>query len=200
MLELPLHYAYYLLLAGLMVGAIEARQQSESGWSVLRLPRIGYAALCLSLCALLGIVVSEYRDVEEAVRRLRLSDAGYVQPGAASEIPDVWLLDGPREFVGMWLVNAHEGMSSAELEWMRRVSTRYPLPDTLFKYALATALNARGEQAGRALDSLCRVSTESSCYQARDKWKKATMEFPQLAGVTFPDLAEELPRRIHTPD
>ena len=161
MLELPLHYAYYLLLAGLMAGAIEARLRAVPHQSALHLPRAVYATVWLALCAALAVVVVEYREVEESVRRARLQDAGYVQPGAAPEVPDVWLLDGPREFVRLWLSEAHTGMSPAELEWMRNVSMHYPVSDALLKYALAEALNGRELEAGRTLNLLCRVSAET---------------------------------------
>jgi hypothetical protein len=188
MLEFPLHYAYYLLPAGLMVGAIEARTRSDAKWPALHLPRLGFVFLWLSLSVSLGLVAAEYFKVEEATRRAGLRDVGLMSASEPAEAPDVVLLDGPREFIQMWLSEAREGMTPAELQWMHDVAYRYPVPPALFRYALAEGLNGRADEAQRTLDLLCRVASRKRCEEGRLNWGKAMEKFPCLRGIAFPDL------------
>ncbi len=186
-LELPLHYAYYLLPAGLMVGIIEGI--GTSARPVDPAPR---AWRFLAACAwvfssiLTGWVVVDYLKVEEATRRAGLRDVGVIMGSAPAETPDVWLLDGPREFIHMWLSTAREDMPPAELDWMRSVSHRYPVAPAMFRYALAAGLNGKKSEAIGTLDLLCRSSAKDRCLEAERNWSKAKEKFPRLIAMEFP--------------
>src|SRR4029079_12461753 len=130
----------------LMVGVIEARSRSGANGPALHLPRLGFVLLWLSLSVSLGLVAAEYFKVEEATRRAGLRDVGLMSASEPAEPPDVVLLDGPREFIRMWLSEAREGMARAELRGMHDVAYRYPVPPALFRYALAAGLNGRADQ------------------------------------------------------
>jgi hypothetical protein len=124
--------------------------------------------------------------VEEATRRAGLRDVGVIMGAAPAETPDVWLLDGPREFIHMWLSTARADMPPQELDWMKTVAYRYPVPPAMFRYALAAGLNGRGGEALKNLDLLCRVSAKDRCLEAERNWAKAQEKFPRLAGLQFP--------------
>lgn len=187
MVEFPLQYAYFLLPAGLMIGAIEARHPPSSAATRFGIGRGTFAFAALAMAVLLGVIASEYFDVEEQVRRVRLREMGVIeQPGSEAEVPDVVLLDAPREYVRMWLSQQHEGMSSAELDWLRTVSERYPTPPALTRYAVASGLNGRVDEANRALKALCRVHLPRHCDQTRTRWAGLVNQHPMLAAIPFP--------------
>jgi hypothetical protein len=187
MVEFPLHYAYFLLPAGLMIGVIEARLPSPSAPIRLGIGRGTYAVVALAMAALLVAITTEYLDLEEQVRRVRLREVGVIErSGWEAALPDVVLLDAPREYLRMWLVEQHEGMTAAELGWLHSVSQRYPTPPALTRYALAAGLNGRAVEASRALQSLCRVHLPRQCDDTRKRWETLVQQHPTLAAIPFP--------------
>lgn len=188
MVEFPLQYAYFLLPAALMIGAIEARQPQPD--AILRQVRIGrgaYASVALALAVFLGFVATEYFDLEEQVRRVRLREVGVIErPGWEARVPDVPLLDAQREYVRMWLLVQHEGMTPAELDWLHTVSRRFPTPPALTRYAFAAGLNGHPDEATRALKILCFEHLRRHCDDTRKRWEKLVEQHPPLAAIQFP--------------
>ncbi len=187
MVEFPLQYAYFLFPAGLMVGGIAAKQPVSPETASPRIGRPLFAAIIVLLGTLLAIVVDEYLEVEEQVRRVRLREMGVVeQAGYLAVVPEVFLLDGPREYDRMWLSEQHPGMSEAEIEWLRSVAQRYPTPPALIRYAVAAGLNGRSAEARRALEALCRLHLPRHCDQSRLLWDALKSRLPGLAEIPFP--------------
>ncbi len=188
MVEFPLQYAYFLLPAALMIGAIEARHQPQPDAFVrVSIGRGAYASIALTLAVLLGFIAAEYFDLEEQVRRVRLREVGVIErPGWEAKVPEVPLLDAQREYVRMWLLAQHEGMTPTELDWLRTVSRRFPTPPALTRYAFAAGLNGRADEASRALKILCYVHQPRHCDDARKRWEKSVEEHPTLAAIPFP--------------
>lgn len=188
MVELPLQYLYFLLLAAIFIGVIEAVEYPTTV-PAMSIGRVTYGAVSLLLAAALYGVASEYLLVEEQTRRAGLKDAGYVLSGAEPAAPAVVLLDGPREYVRLWLTEAKEGMTTAEVDWMRDVSTRFPVPPALFRFAVAAAFAGRRAEAEHALLVLCHTSTERNCNGGRNKWAALVAKHPQLADTRYPAQA-----------
>jgi Virulence factor membrane-bound polymerase, C-terminal/O-Antigen ligase/Protein glycosylation ligase len=187
MVEFPLQYSYFLLPAGLMIGAIEARIEPAAGKTGLRAGRPIFAVLLVGMSAFLYLLVDEYLQVEESVRRIRLREAGYVQPGAPPAVPDVRLLDGQRELARYLLSDEPtENMPAATLDWMRTVVTRYSPPPAMMRYALAMGLNGREAESRRALEIMCRIAFEKHCNAGRTRWAEWTKRHPKLSAVPFP--------------
>jgi O-antigen ligase len=187
MVEFPLHYALFLLPAGLMVGALEVRlaggdQPAGHGPRLGRLPYLVAALVMAGFVLLLG---KEYFQTEDAVRRVRLLAAGYVEKGAPPSVPDVVLLDGPREYVRLWLTDIAK-LPADRLPWMRKVVERYPAPWALYQLALAEALNGHPDLAQRDLRLMCAMGEERHCHDARVRWMVLGKEFPKIAAVPFP--------------
>lgn len=191
MVEFPLQYAYFLLPAGLMIGAVEARMSAPPALSTLNVGRAVYAFAAVGMAAVLYMVADEYFQIEDAVRRARLRDAGYVQQGSAEPaVPDAQLLDGPREYLRVWMSESHENMTVAELDRLRTVTQRYSSPPALMRYALAAGLNGRQPEARRTLEIMCHVSLEKHCDQGRVRWRELTMRHPQLRAIPFPNTPQ----------
>lgn len=186
MVEFPLQYAYFLLPAGLMIGVIEARSVVEARPPVSMARGLFVCALLL-MAGLLATVFLEYVKVEEAVRRVRLRDAGYVQPGFAPEVPRVDLLDGPREYIWLMLVVPHEHMPPADLDKMRAIVSRNNTPAAMLRYAAAATLNDRNAEADRVLRIMCRTQLERQCDQGRKLWAAWVTSQPRLGSVRYPD-------------
>lgn len=88
MVELPLAYAYFLLPACLMAGAMLPGLKSLS----LALPRASVAALLLSLVAMLGVISRDYLQIESAFYTWRFKQAS-VGRDHPMDVPESLLLN-----------------------------------------------------------------------------------------------------------
>lgn len=182
--EYPLDYAYFLLTLGLLIGTLEGQALPAT---VLRAPR-ATALVPWALCSvMLGWIAVEYTRVEEAARGVRLVMAGvgvdkvpYVAP------PEVRLLDAPREYHRYWNARAKRDLNPEELDWMRTVTERNPFPPAMLRYALAAGLNGRGGDAANMLRAICNTYEVRRCEEARESWRAAREQFPELGSIPMP--------------
>jgi O-antigen ligase len=191
MVEFPLMYMFFLLPAGLLIGALDERMPPLPKMTVpVSIGRPAFATFTLAMAGFLYFTVTEYLEVEESVRRTRLWAAGYVQKGKSPTPPDVVLIDGPREYVRMWLNEARPGMTETELDWLHTVVSRTPSPPALMRYALAAGLNGRETEAERTLRLLCHLSLPRHCNEGRRAWAFHAERHPKLLAVPFPSTPE----------
>lgn len=206
LLEYPLDYTYFLLPWGMVIGMVDALgPQPAAPAGTVAAPRLASAvlplsaarALCLVCAAALGVVIVEYLRVDAAARDLRLQMAGIngAHPTLVAP-PDVRWLDAPREFHRYATTPAREGMAPAELQWMRRVMLRHPYPPALLRYALASGLNGRLDEAALTLERLCRIHPRKRCEEGRESWQAAVTQHPRLATVPLPALPPPLPAEL----
>lgn len=188
MVEFPLQYAYFLLPAGVFVGVIEARvppRDTESAF--VNLPRAALLGALLTMSAALYVIWDEYLEVDEAVRQVRLkNEARIVHKDLNPKAPDVTLLDAQREYVRLWTVEPVVGMAPEQIDWMRIVARRFGSPGALERYALASGLNGRPDEALRALRLMCRMSLPRHCDRVRSVWQQRAAHHPALLAVPYP--------------
>ncbi|WP_417660564.1 Wzy polymerase domain-containing protein [Pseudomonas sp.] len=144
MLEFPLEYAFFLVPLGFLLGGLISEQ---GGALRLSLPRPVVVAMVVTACLVLHMFWREYRVVAEDYRLMRFETAKIGTLKATEPAPDVVLLSQLREFTRFARTQPTAEMSGADLEWMRKVSHRYPYYLALHRYALALALNGHVEAA-----------------------------------------------------
>ncbi len=182
MLEYPLEYAFFLLPAGLMVGAVEALHPQRSAITVpLGLLRATGGALC----AAVTVVALDYLQAEQGFRTMRFETAGFVG-GTATAPPHLRVLDQLEAYQRFVQTEARAGMSPGEIAWMRQVSERFASPPAMLRYALAAGLNGDPATAALTLTRLCRIQKKERCDEARQSWPALQAKFPQLASVPTP--------------
>jgi O-antigen ligase len=181
MVEFPLAYAYFLIPAGLLAGVAEARMGPIG--IPFSFPRQLAAMAAASLAALLWFVAAEYLQIEEGVRQARFRDAGYA-PHVS--VPQVVLLDGPREYLRLWATRNENGDPAADMAWLRTVSLRFPTPPALMRYATAAAVRGDTAQAERSLAILCRTALPTQCDGGRAYWNGLAQRHLALRQVVYP--------------
>jgi hypothetical protein len=197
MLEYPLAYAYFLFPLGLMIGIIEARYAGAvPNVRVFAMPRLLFAGLLTVMLGMQAWIWIEYLEIEDAGRRMRLKEAGYIANGQVPTVPDVVLLDNQREFLWFRITPASEGMTSQELDMMRTVSQRFAPPAAMLRYALAAGLNGREAEASRTLKVLCHMWTAVNCDEGRDAWKSAQEKYPRLRAIAYPESPDKRPDAV----
>jgi len=176
MLELPLHYAYFLLPVGLVVGAIDIRAQA-------RMAAIGRCwvtgVLWLGSTALLVLLVRDYARVEASYQALRFELAN-IQTQAPRQPPDVLLLDQLSGVIALARFEPTAGMSPQELEWMYNIASLYPTAGAVHKLAAALAWKNRPNDAVEWLRRMCAVVPEGQCNFIKSAWENQSKTDPLI--------------------
>ncbi len=184
--EYPLSYAYFLLPAGLMMGAVEGRSPIGRG---VQVPRWLTALLAVAAVATTAVIAVDYAQVDADHRKMRLqkfivSDAPDTEPPA-----EIRLLTNWRDFLVLARNEAKPNMPADLVESMRKVYLRHPQPPILMRYALVAALNDRPDDARAALGTLCKIHAPIRCREGRDGWTAARQKYPQLPSIDWPPEA-----------
>jgi O-antigen ligase len=185
MLELPLHYAYFLLPVGLVIGVTSVRLQDAP---VLYTGRWSLLLIWLTSSTLLLMIVREYLRVETSYQELRMEQA-HIRIDAPGAPPDVMLLTQFHEFIRLSRVQPSSGMSVEKLDWMSQVARTFPGTATIPKLALALGLNHRQAEASQWLKKVCKIEPESRCEAVRQYWEGETLKHPELIQVPWPNSA-----------
>ena len=184
MLELPYHYAYFLIPAGLWIGMVEASIGAKTYFS----PRWAIAlagitgALAIALCR-------DYPVVEEDFRLMRFENLGLRVPNPAEPAPDAPLLSGLTEFLRAARTVPVTGMTPAQLSRIEAVIKRYPYAGMMAEYAQALALNQRLDEAlavyntlrhihGEEMYARLKFSLHQQVLDGREEFKKLDQSLP----------------------
>lgn len=184
MVEFPLAYAYFLIPVGLAMGAIE--QLSPTGRAQLPIPKRAMLGVTLLFGALFFGVALEYMKTEERFRALRFELARIGATQGEISTAGGGALTQLDAFLKYYRTEAKPGMSSKDLDWMRKVSERYGFSTVLLRYALATSLNGQPDVAGESLARICRIHQPRRCDEALETWVALQVIYPQLSAVAMP--------------
>jgi len=184
MVELPLHYAYFLLPVGLFMGVLDVRLAAPV---VIRTPRWTLTLLCLIAVLALAVTIRDYFRVEASYNALRYEQARInLHKNPKGEPPDVLALTQLREWIRLGRTTIGPGMSERDLEWMASVIRTYPSPSGAFQMAKALALNGHPGQAGLWLVRACKITDTEKCQQVRVAWEQESRNNPLLAAIAWP--------------
>ncbi len=189
LVEYPLHYFYFLLPAGLMIGALDVMTKT----SVTRMPsapKVTLWAPALLMAGLLVWVGTEYMRAEDALRQLRFATARVGITMADLHSPDLRLLDGWKSYHDASTLKLEPGTSVADMALVRETTRRFPYPAALYRYAHALALNDRAAESRRVLQLICKGYRENVQVALRESWQELQVREPAVQGVVFPDCTE----------
>jgi O-antigen ligase len=181
MLEFPLHYAYFLLPTGIVIGVLNTRL----GWRpVMCTPRWMVGGIWAVAAVLLSVTIRDYFIVEANFYALRFERArvGTLPPGMP---PDVFLLTQLREQLRFGRFEPKEGMNDEDIEWMRNVAKGTPGTTELYRLATALALNHNPEEAQLTLKKLCKIAPIEQCDMVRRVWAQRSLNESKIATVPW---------------
>ncbi len=182
MLELPLHYAYFLLPSGIAVGILNIRNAPPAR---IHTPRWVFAALGTGAIALLAAIIIDYLEVESNYTAMRFESAriGTLPPLPP---PDVIVLTQMREVLRMARFKVDRGLTEEQLQWMRDVTDHHSSLTNLHSTAVALALNNHKEEAQKRVTYMCDTVSPFQCQIAKNAWKNSQKQYPELASITGP--------------
>ncbi|GKT25002.1 O-antigen ligase family protein [Acidovorax sp. SUPP3334] len=183
MLEFPLEYSYFLIPAGLAMGAIDAA--GGKGGNAFLMPK----KLCWALFAILILVftflVKDYLRAEENYRQLRLESARIGVDRLVTPAAKMQVLNQLEALLVFARTEATPRMSSEELNFMKAVSERFGYPPVLFRYALAAGLNDQPEISRNTLEKICKIHEPERCKEAVEGWAVLVQQYPELEKIEF---------------
>ena len=184
MVEYPFAYAYFLVAAGLFIGMVEANHIGVKTVSI----NLRWAWPLAFLWAVTGsYLVYEYFLIEEDFRVVRFENLKLGHTPSEYAAPDIRMLSQMGTMLKAARLRASPGMSAAEMETLRTVSSRFAYGAVRFRYAQALALN--GDPHG-AIDQLAIIhGMYGSQYYAAcvaELQLLANTKYPQLAAILKP--------------
>lgn len=175
MLELPLHYAYFLLPTGVFIGYLNARNPSVVRWVAIRKGWIVALAFCAT--GLLGVIIRDYLHVERSFMQLHFAGQQARTPFARIP-PDTWLLHHWHDFIVMAMTEPSTGMTDGQLEHWRALVMHYPAPSSTHKYMQALELNGKREDIAYFRDRFCAIMPLDTCRLMSQRWAAAAGAAP----------------------
>lgn len=182
MLELPLHYAYFLLPTGLVVGIVNSRLGEPV---VLEIRRWQLASVLLMAAVLLAVITRDYLLIEGNFYALRFERAR-IATKPKEQMSPVLLLNHMNEFIRMARTPPREGMSADELAWMHRVEQAYPSPSNMFALTLALGLNGKTNDAQKLISKIRNMTSQADYERMCLSWKNESHAHPQLRSLEWP--------------
>lgn len=160
LLEMPLHYAYFLLPFGLILGILS----QKSGFSpLLKIPKLFVVpVLALTTCALV-LTIADCFEVERTVHTIRYGEKAQAKP--KDDLPRLYVLKQWRERLEFANAAPKSPLTEEQYRWMSGVVVSTPSPFMYFRLAQNLALDGQYERARFWLGVLCRASPED--YQER---------------------------------
>lgn len=186
MLEFPHAYAYYLVLVGVIIGAMEQWTCVLSDRRIV-ISRAALGVLAVSLTVLYLSLAVDYAGVEEDFRVNRFENRRLGSTPVDYRPPTVRLLTQYGELLAAMRLRAAPDMQSEDLALLQRVSQRFSWAPLYFRTALALGLNGQAELAQAQLNKIKVMYTAEIYEDARDNWLRMQRDqYPQLARITLP--------------
>ena len=182
MLELPLHFAYFLLPVGLVMGSLNARMGARQ---VLLLGRWAFLALWFAATALLALIIQDYARVEASYQTLRMEWA-HIKIALPVGPPEVLLLTQWHDYIKFARIEPKRAMSPEDLAWMRHLTGLYPNAILLHKFSTILALNQHPNEARLWLQRMCKMVPDSDCQTVKTMWARQSLQYPEIAAIPWP--------------
>ncbi len=182
MLELPLHYAIFLLPFGMVLGVLDVPAHTK--WARFR--DHAFAILFLVAGMVIALVtMRDYLQIERSYMGLRF-EVRKLQTDIPSTPPDTWVLSQFQDYFKIARIVPHPNMGGQEIQWMRNSIGTVPSPQNIYNLAAALALNGLPDEAQRWQRSLCLTMADVSCEQAKQLWAKE--RYAERTGVEWSQL------------
>lgn len=185
-LELPHTYAFFLVPAGIVLGAFDSATTPDPNHG-LQLDRSSVAVLAGIAVTLYAALTYDYMIVEEDYRVNRFENRrlGFTPP--EYKYPELTLLTQLDTMLRAMRLRAVPGMPEADLNMLATTSRRYTWAPMLYRTALAHALNHRPAEAEHYLRLIKHMFPADIYAEGRRAWLDMQQtRYPQLAQVVLP--------------
>lgn len=184
LVEFPLHYAYFLLPTGLVMGILNTRLSIRVLWQA---PMSILTGLVITGALALVVTVHDYAYVDDSYRNFRL-DKSILGQGREplGHPPDVYVLTHLREWIWLDHYIPHTGMNKRLIDELEATTYAFPSPYLAYRLAKALALNDQPEKASLWLIRICKIVPEETCLLLKKSWKAESKNNVLMAPIVWP--------------
>ena len=182
MLEYPLQYAYFLLPAGLMMGALNF---SLGFRVVFRTPPWFAGLITLVAAAILSITIRDYFRVETSMYGLRFEQRK-IQTSIPATPPDVLVLTQWHDYIYLARLDPDGNHSAEDLAWANNLVRTLPSALGMYKLASMLAFAGRADEAQHWLKVSCQINPQQQCEIIRMKWLEDSAKHAAIAAIPWP--------------
>jgi O-antigen ligase len=187
MLEYPLQYAYFLLPAGLMAGALN----TSLGLRVLfQTPKWTGILVMVAAVAVLAVTIKDYLRVETSFYGLRFEQRK-IQTTIPATPPDVLVLTQWSDFIAFARVDPAQTHDPQDIERASNLVKTMPSALGMYKLAAMLAFANRPVEAQRWQQVLCKVNNPTLCKNMQDLWVEESKTRPAMASVPWAGHVEK---------
>ena len=189
MLEYPLHYAFFLLPLGWLIGAFEARV-TVTTTPGLSAPRTLLVAAVFLMAALLAEIHVEYMMINDAFRIQTLK--GLHQTTETWREPKARILGHLVNQMKLEQMDIYKkNLTQDELQKLEDIAFFAPGSSTMIMVAGALAMNGQPEKAQWWLIRICKTTEAENCKKMQSNWQAASDKHPEIAAITWPKNADD---------
>lgn len=178
MTEYPLHYAYFLLPAGLVAGMLGQQLGAPVAVTTSLKPLI---LLFVGAGIALAVTVRDYIHIETGITAIRFESA-LIKHNLPTTPPDIWVLTDLRAVIVMARWQPQKGTPLKELNTMKSTALAYASGNNMLKMAQAYGLNDDKKNATHWLQIACHTTPKSVCQKMQNIWTNDS----RLAGFPWP--------------
>lgn len=183
MLEYPLQYAYFLLPAGLMMGALNTSLDFRVAFQTSKWITGG---VWLAGAAVLSVTIRDYFRVETSFYGLRFEQRK-IQTSIPPVPPDVLVLTQWYDYIYFARLDPRQVHGAQDLLWASNLVRTMPSALGMYKLASMFAFADQPEEARQWLKILCKINPQPQCEIIRAKWLEQSTKHKQMAAVSWPE-------------
>lgn len=170
MLELPLHYAYFLLPFGMMIGVL-SRSEACSGEVRYSCPKSIAIGFVMVVAASLWITIADCLEAERTYYNVYFGKKGKAVPPEMQ--PELRVLTQWRDRLVLANTIPGAGLTPERERWMNGVVIATPESFLIFQLAQSLALNGEAAKAKAWLEKMCKMAPDSVTQDLTDQWDSA---------------------------
>ena len=184
LLEFPFAYAYFLLTAGLLIGVVEAACVTNVRYFFNR--RV--ASVALAILSVVGCYSAyEYLLIEEDYRVARFENLKVGTTPSDYSQPHILVHTQLAALVTALRQPAVRGMSSVDMERLRKASLRFGMRPLVFRYAVALGLNGQPVAADQQMQMFRGMFGERAYQRFKTEIRTLQAEnYPELGALKLP--------------
>lgn len=168
MLELPLHYAYFLLPFGMMIGILSHCSGSGHGYSCPKSIALGFV---VAVACSFWITVTDCLEAERTYYNVYFGREGRAIPPEMQ--PELTVLTQWRDRLVFANMISGERLTPERERWMEGVVISTPESFLVFQLAQNLALNGEPAKAKVWLEKMCKIAPGSVTQDLAEQWESA---------------------------
>lgn len=185
-LEFPHTYSYFLVIGGVLLGAVDATTCTIENVKHINVSRLSGVVAMTLWAVLLTSTAYEYWNAEEDFRVNRFENLRIGETPAEYVPPKLHLLTQLGDLLHAMRLRAKRGMSEEELETLEATSMRYTWGKLQFRAALAFGLNGYPDKATERMRVIKSLFPAEVYTETLNDWWILSEKYPELLVVKLP--------------